>query len=83
MHQQTLLNEAARGGDGHEVRLVGHQQMVIFKDHTGLHGQCGFVSQMAVVVQALPGLANLFGRRGLSAVVQHQALLQALGPFLA
>ena len=83
LHQQALLHIAPAGGDGHEMRFVGHQQVIVFKHDARLHGQDRFIDQVAVVIKALTRLAGLVGQGGLTAFLQDQALLQALCPFAA
>ena len=83
LHQQALLHITARGRDGHEVRFVGHQQVLVFEHGVRLERQDRLIGHVAVVVNALAHVAALVGPGGLAVFLEHQALRQTLGPLSA
>ena len=80
-HQQGLAHITPAGRDGQKVRLVGHHQVRVFKQHGGFKRDGVLVSELAPVVH--PGAPRIggLGRQGAPVFAQHPARLHAFGPF--
>ena len=82
LHQQALLHIATHRGDGHEVRFVRHDQVLVFKHDAGLLRQHRLVGDVAVVVELGVRCVHLCGLDGLGIFVEHQVMGKAMQPFV-
>ena len=72
-NQKALLNVLARRCDGHEMGLVGHQQVFVFKHNGFMLRQVRLLREAAVVVQPLTARVGLAGHDRAGVFVQHLA----------
>jgi len=80
-HQQRFAHIASARRHGQKMRLVGHDQMRVFKQHSGFKRNRIFVGQLAPVVHPCTAHIGRIRRQWLAVFAEHTARAHALGPF--